>query len=69
MEKLGKYELIVECPETKEDVIATVVKSTLEGTPAARINGTNHVVITNSRDVLRKNTPENIKKFFKNIKN
>ena len=69
MEKLGKYEIIVECPETKKDVIATIVESTLgSGQPAARINGTNNIVMTNARTILEKNTPENVKKVLKELK-
>ncbi len=69
MKKLGKYEIIVECPETNKDVIATIVESTLgTGSPAAKINGTNNIIITNARSILEKNTPENLEKVLKDLK-
>jgi hypothetical protein len=63
---LKKEELIVRDPSTKEDVVAVMVTYDIEtGTIWAKI-GPGNVVVTNSIDVLKRNTEENIAKVFAN---
>ena len=59
---LKDNELIVYDPESKKDVVATLVSYDIEtGTVFSKIQSGNFVVST-SKDILKRNTPENIER-------
>lgn len=59
---LNKDELIVYNPETKQDAVAKLIDYDIDsGTIWSKISD-GSVVVSTSKDVLKRNTPENIKK-------
>lgn len=63
---LGVNELIVLDPVTNKEVIAEVAKIDVDTNLVwAKINSSN-IVIVNPKDILLRNTPENIKKVLSN---